>query len=162
MGVYFDNHMDHTYTFCGYNSVCFNADQWPLYSKGLIIQPPKWISNALPAPNTICMEQSPSVADDTQVKKLSDSVDPEGVLPWPQATALTTTRSLRQYRKEPMGGIHVMTLAGRSYTGIRVPLQSTNWQPPHSFLIQPALRNVACCSRTSQRGSMPSWMEARY
>ena len=65
MGGYFDNHMDHTYTFCGHNSVCFNADQWPLCSKGLITQLPKWISNALPAPNTIRTEQSPSVADDT-------------------------------------------------------------------------------------------------
>ena len=51
---------------------------------------------------------------------MSDSVDPEGLLLWSQATALTTTRSLRE---EPMGGIHVTTLAGRSYTGIRVPLE---------------------------------------
>jgi hypothetical protein len=60
-------------------------------------------------------------------------VDPEGLLLWSQATALTTTRSLRQYREEPMGGIHVTTLAGRSYTGIRVPLQ-VNELTASSFL----------------------------
>jgi hypothetical protein len=65
MGVNFDNHVDHTNKFCGPNSVCFNADQWPLCAKGLITQLPKLISNALPAPNTICTEQSPSVAGDT-------------------------------------------------------------------------------------------------
>lgn len=60
-------------------------------------------------------------------------MDPKGLLLWSQATALTTTRSLRQYREEPMGGIHVTTLAGRSYTWIRVPLQ-VNELTASSFL----------------------------
>lgn len=148
MGGYFDNHMDHTNRFCGHKSISFNADQWPLCSKGLThsCRNESQIHYQLLTPSARSRILQLLIRPES--RKCPSLWIRNVYYLWSQATTLTTTRSLRQYREEPMGGIQVKTLASRSYSG----MSPAKGQRTGS-LAQPALRKGARCSRTSQRAT---------